>query len=53
MKLKKYIVWFSNENYAPQKVKVLAFNQNEALILAQARRIKDGLDYTLHKIEAA
>ena len=52
MKQNKYIVWFANENYAPQSVAVTAFNQHEALILAQAERIKEGLDYTLHKIVA-
>lgn len=51
MKLTKYIVWFSNENYEPQSVTVKALNQNDALILAQAERIKNGLDYTLFKIE--
>ena len=44
-------VWFSNCNYEPQYVLVEALNQNDALILAQAERIHDGLDYTLHKIE--
>lgn len=53
MKQNKYVVWFANENYEPQKVKVFAFNQNEALILAQAKRIKEGLDYTLYKIDVA
>ena len=47
-----YIVWFSNVNYKPQPVTVHALNQNDALILAQAERIKEGLDYTLFKIEA-
>lgn len=51
MKMTVYMVWFSNENYNPQGVSVEALNQGEALILAQAERIKDGLDYTLHKIE--
>ncbi len=53
MKQNKYIVWFANENYEPQSVTVFALNQQEALILAQAERIKEGCDYTLHKIEAA
>lgn len=51
MKYTKYEVWFSNCNYDPKCVKVSALNQNDALILAQAKRIKDGLDYTLFKIE--
>lgn len=51
MKTTKYKVYFSNENYKPQKVIVFAFNQAEALILAQAERIKEGLDYTLYRIE--
>lgn len=51
MKETKYRVWFSNCNYDPESVQVSAFNQGDALILAQAKRIKAGLDYTLHKIE--
>ena len=51
MKQNIYIVWFANENYEPQRITVLALNQQEALILAQAERIKEGCDYTLHKIE--
>jgi len=53
MKQNKYIVWFANKNYAPQSVTVYALNQNEALILAQAERIKDGLDYTMLKVDVA
>ena len=53
MKKTMFKVWFSNCNYAPQYVLVEALNQNDALILAQAERIRDGLDYTLHKIEIA
>jgi hypothetical protein len=51
--MKKYIfkVWFSNCNYGPESVQVRAINQNDALILAQARRVTDGKDYTLHHIE--
>lgn len=52
MKQTRYVIWFSNENYEPQSVEVSAFNQNDALILAQAERISAGLDYTLHKIES-
>ena len=51
MKNTKYIVWFSNDNYDPQSVKVMAFNASQAIILAQARRINKGLDYTVCKIE--
>ena len=51
MKLTKYRVWFSNCNYTPEPVYVSAGCQGSALILAQAERINDGLDYTLHKIE--
>lgn len=51
MKLNEYKVWFANENYEPQVVKLVAGSQQTALILAQANRIKAGLDYTLHKIE--
>lgn len=53
MKQTRYIVWFATENYAPQSVEVLALNQHQALILAQADRIRAGCDYTLHKIESA
>ncbi len=53
MKQNIYIVWFANENYEPQSITVLALNQQEALILAQAERIKECCDYTLHKIETA
>ena len=51
MKETKYRVWFSNCNYTPEPVYVSAGCQNNALILAQAERIKAGLDYTLHRIE--
>ena len=51
--LSRYKVWFYNTNYEPQFVVVEASNQNDALILAQAERINDGLNYTLHKIEEA
>lgn len=51
MKNTMFKVWFSNCNYEPQYVLIEALNQNDALILAQAERIRDGLDYTLHKIE--
>lgn len=51
MKKTMFKVWFSNCNYEPQYVLIEALNQNDALILAQAERIQDDLDYTLHKIE--
>lgn len=53
MKHTLFIVWFANENYEPQGVSVVAFNQDQAIILAQAERIKAGCDYTLHKVESA
>ena len=53
MKKTIFKVWFSNGNYNPEYVLIEALNQSEALILAQAERIQDGLDYTLHKIEEA
>ena len=46
-----YKVWFSNVNYKPEFVEVTATNQNDALILAQAERVKEEKDYTLFKIE--
>lgn len=51
MKPTTYLVWFATENYAPQCVRVEAFNQDAAIILAKAARIKEGLDYTLNKVE--
>lgn len=51
MKENKYKVWFSNCNYEPEVEYIRAFNQGEALILAQAKRIRKGSDYTLYKIE--
>jgi len=47
----EFKVWFSNVNYLPEFVHVRALNQNDALILAQAERVKCGEDYTLHHIE--
>lgn len=51
MKQSYFRVWFSNGNYLPELVNVSAFGKGEALILAQAERIKAGCDYTLLKIE--
>lgn len=51
MALIKYKVWFSSSNYDPEFVRVKAHNQGDALILAQSKRIKLGLDKTLFKIE--
>jgi len=51
MKKYEFRVWFSNCNYLPQSIYVKALNQNDALILAQAERVKAGEDYTLHRIE--
>lgn len=50
MKKDMYIIWFSNKEYLPQKVEVNAMNQEQAVILAKAERIKQGLDYTIHMI---
>ncbi len=51
MKESKFKVWFSNCNYKDEFEIVFALNQNDALILAQAERIKQGFDYTLDRIE--
>ena len=51
MKEYEFKVWFSNCNYKPQFVHVRALNQNDALILAQAERVRNAEDYTLHHIE--
>ncbi len=51
MKQTKYTVWFSNCNYEPQFERVWAFNQDDAVILAKAERIKQGCDHTLFKVE--
>jgi len=50
MKEHEYKVWFANCNYGPEHVAVRALNANEALILAQGERIRQGKDYTLHSI---
>jgi len=51
MKKTKFRVYFSNSNYEGEFITVHAFNQGQALILAQAKRINEGLDYTLDRIE--
>ena len=51
MKQREFRVWFSNCNYAPEFIRVLALNQNDALILAQAERVRRCEDYTLDHIE--
>lgn len=51
MKMYKFIVWFANENYMPQPVKLVASNASTAIILAQAQRIKSGLDYTVFEVQ--
>jgi len=51
MKMYKFVIWFSNENYDPQPEKLVASNASTAIILAQARRITKGLDYTVCKVE--
>lgn len=50
MKHTEFNIWFSNGDYDPQMVKVFAFNEEQATILAKAERIKAGADYTLHKV---
>lgn len=51
MKQSFFRLWFSNGNYLPEFVNVSVFGQGDALILAQAERIKAGRDYTLLKVE--
>lgn len=51
MKQSYFRVWFSNGNYLPEFIDIAALGQPEALILAQAERIKAGIDYTVLKIE--
>jgi len=51
MKNYKFKVWFSNGSYEPQPVEVLAMGRYQAKILAQAERIKAGLDFTVNKVE--
>jgi hypothetical protein len=53
MQLTKYKVWFSTENYKPEFVSVFASNQDNAVILAKAKRIQKRLDHTLFKIETS
>lgn len=53
MPLTKYKVWFSTENYEPEFVSVFALNQDDAVILAKAKRIQKRLDHTLFKIETS
>lgn len=53
MKFTDFNIWFSDGSYKPQKVFITALTRHQAKILAQAERIKDGLDYTVFKIEEA
>lgn len=46
----KYKIWFANCNYEPEVVIVAAENADQAVILAKAKRIKCGKDYTLNSI---
>jgi hypothetical protein len=46
-----YVVWFSTCNYNPESVTVEAADQDCALILAKAERIKEEKDHTLRMIE--
>lgn len=50
MKRTKFIVCFSDGTYDPQRVEEWAFNEEQAIILAKANRIKAGSDYTLHSV---
>ena len=47
----KYKIWFGNCNYEPEVVIVTAENADEAIILAKAKRIKSGKDYTLNAVK--
>ena len=51
MKQNTYKVWFTNGTYEPQYELVGGFNDRQAEIVAQAVRIRAGLDYTTHKVE--
>lgn len=51
MKYTNFNVWFSDGSYEPQKVFIAALTRHQAKILAQAERIKGGLDYTVFKID--
>ena len=51
MKQNTYKVWFTNGNYDRQSELVGGFNAGEAIILAQAIRIKEGKDYTVESVE--
>jgi hypothetical protein len=50
MKMYKFTVWFANDNYVPEPVKLVASSAATAIILAQATRIKAGLDYTIFEV---
>ena len=50
MKETKYRVQFTDGSYPIQIVEVMALSKGTAIILAQAERIKAGLDYTLYDI---
>ena len=45
---KEFRIWFSDGTYEPQMVLVWAISEEQAIILAQAERIKAACDYTLH-----
>ena len=51
MKMYKFIVWFATDNYLPEPVKLVASSASTAIILAQAQRIKAGLDYTIFEVQ--
>jgi hypothetical protein len=51
MGYQEYRIWFSDGSYDKQRVVLFALNHEEAIISAQARRIKRCLDYTVFSVE--
>lgn len=51
MYYKTYHVLFSNGDYQPELVIVDASCMDDAIILAQAKRIKQGLDRTIKSVK--
>jgi hypothetical protein len=49
MRLYRFLVYFSKK----ESVEVIAFDLYEAVVLAQAPKIKDGLNFNILKIENA
>lgn len=50
-KVYPFTVWFTDGTYLSQSIHVMAANDSDAIIIAQAERIKRGLDHTFHKVE--